>query len=144
MLYSADGSVLVPSDQQAQLQSVDPRLSFKFHLGMQAFVVALQWASDDERHAVDPSARALGNDWSIEACVPAHIPLEQLAGWAMAQMARGGETAARMVGEYQRRVERQNDAQTTAIGEAVRNDVFDTVRADRPTVDVGKRRTKVA
>lgn len=144
VLYTPDGAVIPPSDQVQLLADVDQRLSLKWHDGLRCFVVALTWAPDDERRRIDRWAVETGHDWSIECIVPPTVRLDEMASWAMRQMARGGSEGARMVGEYHRRVEQANKARQREIGDAVRDDVLSTVQVDAPTVNVGKRRTRVS
>lgn len=143
VLYTPDGAVIPPSDQVDLLQAVSPRLSLQYHVGLNAFVIALAWADDDPRRAMDREAVETGHAWSIEAVIPPTVPLDQMGSWALSRMERGGETAQRMVSDYHRRIEMANAARATEIGESVRNEVFETVNIEAPTIDVGRRRTKV-
>jgi hypothetical protein len=144
VLYTPGGAVIPPRDQVDALAAIDPRLVLRFHEGLSCFVVALLWAADDPRRGADAWAVETGHDWSIECQIPPNVPLEEMASWALRKMERGGGAGAAMVAAHHAAIERANAAQTVAIADGVLHDVLDTVNVDAPTVNVGRRRTRVA
>lgn len=143
VLYTPDGAVAVPSEQAALLASVSPRLSLQWHAGCRCFVVALAWSPDDPRHEQDPAAREEGRAWSIECMIPPDVRVDEMASWALRKMQRTDGEGRRMADAYFAASMVHNETHGQRIGEQVLDEVLETVDVDAPTIQPGRRRTRV-
>lgn len=139
------GHPLAPASVIADLQQINPRLGLQYHVGLHAFVVTLQWPEDDARYRmIQEGLINPASNYEILCPVPANISLDDLTGWIKTQLHRvsaNRDDVRRMIEDNEARVAKHNAAiAETKLAEA-REELAQS--ADKKTIDVGKRRTRV-
>lgn len=139
------GHPLAPASIIADLQAINPRLGIQYHAGLHAFVVTLKWPEGDPRYqAIQEGRIAPNSDYEILCPVPAHVSLDEVNGWVKTQLRRvsqNREDVRRMIDEQEAQTQRHNEAVAEAKLAEAREEL--AMSADKKTIDVGKRRTRV-
>lgn len=145
VILDGSGNPLAPASIIAELQEIDPRLGLQYHAGLHAYVVTLQWRENDDRHRfIQEGSMRPGTDFDILCPVPADVSLDELRGWlavSLRRVAQNNEEVRQMVAEEEARLAKQNAAVTEAKLAEAKETL--AMSADRKTIDVGKRRTRV-
>lgn len=139
------GQPLAPASVIADLQEIDPRLGLQYHAGLHAFVVTLQWRENDDRHRfIQEGSMRPGTDYDILFPIPTDVTLDEMRGWCAVNLRRvsqSNDDVRKMVAAEEERLRKHNDAiAETKLAEA-REEL--AMSAEKKTIDVGKRRTRV-
>lgn len=139
------GQPLAPASIIADLREIDPRLGLQYHAGMHAFVVTLQWRENDDRHRfIQEGAMRPGTDYDILFPIPTDVTLDEMRGWCAVNLRRvsqNNDDVRKMVEAEEERLRKQNDAVIEARLAEAREEL--AMSAEKKTIEVGKRRTRV-
>lgn len=139
------GQPLAPASIIADLREIDPRLGLQYHAGMHAFVVTLQWRENDDRHRfIQEGMMRPGTDYDILFPIPTDVTLDEMRGWCAVNLRRvsqNNDDVRKMVAAEEERLRKHNEAVAEAKLAEAREEL--AMSADKKTIEVGKRRTRV-